>query len=65
MHKSSLKEADGAGICQKTFLCGWNNKFGLNCQAISDVCGHILDMSITYGGLSSDCLAFEASDLHK
>ena len=64
MHKSSLKEADGAGIGKKKFLCGRNNNFGLNCQAISDVCGHILDMSITYGGLSY-CLAFEASDLHK
>ena len=27
--------------------------------------GKILDISITYGGSSSDCLAFEASDLHK
>ncbi len=30
-----------------------------------DVRGRIIDMSITYGGSSSDCLAFEASDLHK
>ncbi len=41
------------------------NKFGLNCQAVCDFCGQILDISITYGGSSSDCLAFEASDLYK
>ena len=32
-------------------------------QAVSDRRGRILDMSINYGGSSSDCLAFEASDL--
>ena len=30
-----------------------------------DVHGQILNMLITYGGSSSDCLAFQASDLHK
>ena len=65
MHKPSLKEAQKAGVGQKKFLCGRKNKFGLNCQAVSDVRGKILDISITYGGSSSDCLAFEASDLHK
>ncbi len=33
-------------------------------QAVSDKRGRILDMSIDYGGASSDCLAFEASDLY-
>jgi hypothetical protein len=65
MHKPSLKEANAAGVGQKKFLCGRKNKFGLNCQAVSDVRGRILDISITYGGSSSDCLAFEASELHK
>ena len=65
MHKPSMKEADAAGVGQKKFLCGRKNKFGLNCQAVSDACGRILNISITYGGLSSDCLAFEASNLHK
>ena len=64
MHKPSLKEANAAGVGQKKFLCGRKHKFGLNCQAVSDVRGRILDMSITYGGSSSDCLAFEASDLY-
>jgi len=35
----------------------------LNFQAVADCRGRILDMSITYGGASSDCLAFEASDM--
>jgi hypothetical protein len=49
---------------RKKFLCGRKGIFGLNCQAISDVCGRILDMSIVYGGASSDCLAFEGSDIY-
>ena len=65
MHKPSMKQADKAGVGQKKFLCGRKHKFGLNCQAVCDVRGRILDMSITYGGSSSDCLAFEASDLYK
>jgi hypothetical protein len=65
MHKPSLKEAEAASVGQKKFLCGQKGKFGLNCQAVCDVRGQILDISITYGGSSSDCLAVEASDLHK
>ncbi len=65
MHKPSLKEAEAAGVGQKKFLCGHKNKFGLNCQAVCDVQGQILDISMTYGGSSSDCLAFESSDLHR
>jgi hypothetical protein len=41
------------------------NKFGLNCQAVSDVHGRILDILIPYGGSSSDLLAYKASDLCK
>ena len=44
--------------------CGRKNKFRLNCQAVSDCHGRILNISIIYGGSSSDCLAFEGSDLH-
>lgn len=64
MHKPSLKQAEAVGVGQKKFLCGRKHKFGLNCQAISDVRGKFLDISITYGGSSSDCLAFESSDIH-
>ena len=31
---------------------------------MSDCRGRILDISIKYGGTSSDCLSFEASELH-
>lgn len=65
MLKPSLKQAEKSGVDQKKFLCGRKHKFGLNCQAVSDCRGRILDISIKYGGASSDCLAFEASDLHR
>ena len=60
-----MKEADAAGAGQKMFRCGRKNKFGLNCQAVCDVHGQILDILITYGGSLSDYLAFVASNLHK
>ena len=41
------------------------HKFGLNCQAVSDCTGCILDLSIIYGGSTVDCLAFEGSNLYK
>ncbi len=63
-HKPTKKEAEMSGVGRKKFLCGRKGKFGLNCQAISDVHGGILDMSIVYGGASSDCLAFEGSDIY-
>ena len=50
---------------QKKFLCGQKGKFGLNCQAISDVRGRILDISIVYGGALLDCLAFEGSGIYE
>ena len=46
-------------------ICGRKGKFGLNCQAISDVRGRILDISIVYGGVSSDCLVFEGSGIYE
>ena len=65
MLKPSLKEAEKCGVDQKKFLCGRKHKFGLNCQAVSDCRGRILDISIKNGGSASDCVAFEASDLYK
>jgi hypothetical protein len=64
MLKPSLEEAKKTGVDQKRYLCGRKHKFGLNCQAVSDCRGRILDISIKCGGATSDCLAFEASDLH-
>ncbi len=47
------------------FFCGRKGKFGLNCQAVSDVHGRILDLSIRLLGASLECIAFEGSDLYK
>ena len=63
--KPSLKEAKSVGVDQRKFLCGRKHKFGLNCQAVSDCRGRILDISIKFGGSSSDCLAFEGSELYR
>ncbi len=62
-HKPSEKDAKKAGVGRKKFLCGRKGKFGLNCQAISDVCGRMLNISIVYSGASLDCLEFEGSDI--
>jgi hypothetical protein len=62
--KPTKKEAEMSGVGRKKFLCGRKGKFGLNCQAISEVCGRILDMSIVYSGALSDCLAFEGIDVY-
>ena len=57
--KPTLKEANRAKCGKMKFLCGRKEKFDLNCQAVSDVNGPFLDISIQYGGSSSDCLALE------
>ena len=46
-------------------MCGRKKKFGLNCQAVCDVRGRILDISIIYPGSTSDCLAFEGMSLFR
>jgi hypothetical protein len=63
IHKPTLEEAKSVGIDQQKFFCGRKNKFRLNCRAVCDVRGRFLDISITYGGASSDLLAFENSEL--
>lgn len=63
IHKPSEADAKRVGIGRKKFFCGRKGKFGLNCQAVADKRGRILDISIKYGAATSDCLAFEASDL--
>ncbi|KAL3772660.1 hypothetical protein ACHAW5_008610 [Stephanodiscus triporus] len=62
--KPSLREAKRVGVDQMKFFCGRKGKFGLNCQAVGDVNGRILDISIAYGASAADCVAFEASDLY-
>ncbi len=63
--KPSEADADESGCGRRNFFCGRKGKFGLNCQAISDVCGRILDFSIGLPGTSLDCMAFKGSDLYK
>lgn len=46
------------------YFCGRKHKYGLNMQAVCDHNGRFLDVSIMYGGASSDILAFEASALY-
>ena len=64
MQKPTVKDAKWVGVDQKKFLRGRKHKFGLNCQAVTDVDGRILDISVAYGASAADCVAFEASDLH-
>jgi hypothetical protein len=66
IHKPSKKDCIEAGCSSGKFFCGRKKKFGLNCQAVCDVRGRILDISILYPGSTSDCLAFEGMSLfHK
>ena len=63
--KPSEEDAANAGCGRKKFLCGRKGKFGLNCQAVSDVRGRILDLPIRFLGALSDCIAFEGSNLYE
>jgi hypothetical protein len=63
MQIPNLKNATRVAVDQKKFLCGHKYKFDLNCQAVADVNGKILNISKAYGALAADCVAFEASDL--
>lgn len=63
--KPTLADAKAVGVDQQKFMCGRKHKFGLNCQAVCDVRGRFLDISITCGGASSDVVAFEGSDLKR
>jgi hypothetical protein len=63
--KPSEEDANDAGCGRRNCFCGRKGKFGLNCQAVSDVHGRFLDISIGLPGASSDCIAFEGSDLYE
>lgn len=63
IHKPSLQDCTTSGCSSGKFFCGRKKKFGLNCQAVCDVNGKILDLSIVYPGSTSDCLAFEGMSL--
>lgn len=61
--KSTFAVSKAVEVDQQKFMCGRKHKFGLNCQAVGDVHGKSVDISITCGGASSDVVAFEGSDL--
>lgn len=63
IHKPSRKDCLDAGCDEGKFHCARKHKFGLNCQAVCDVRGRILDISVLYPGSTSDCLAFEGMSL--
>jgi hypothetical protein len=63
IHKPSKKDCMDVGCSDGKFMCTWKKKFGLNCQAVCDVDGRFLDISIMYPGSTSDCLAFEGMTL--
>jgi hypothetical protein len=63
IHKPFKKDCMDFGCNDGKFLCTQKSKFGLNCQAVCDIRGRILDISIMYPGSTSDCLAFEGMSL--
>ena len=63
IHKPSREDCLDNGCDEGKFFCGRKKKFGLNCQAVCDVRGRILDISILYPGSTSDCLVFEGMSL--
>jgi hypothetical protein len=65
IHKPSKKDCKDVGCDTGKFRCGRKKKYGLNCQAVCDVRGRILDISIMYPGSTSDCLAFEGMSLFR
>jgi len=64
IHKPSDKDCALSGCDPGKFFCGRKHKFGLNCQAVCDARGRILDMAIQYPGSTSDILAFEGMSLY-
>jgi hypothetical protein len=65
IHKPSQEECTKAGCSDGKFFCGRKHKFGLNCQAVCNSRGKLLDMSsIIYPGSTSNCLAFEGVSLY-
>ena len=62
--KPSKKQCTVSRQGQTKYFCGRKSKYGLNMQAVVDYNARFLDVSIMYGGASSDLLAFEASQLH-
>jgi hypothetical protein len=63
IHTPYKSQAAVAGVGRGLLYCEKKEKFGLNCQVVADCQGRILDISITTGGGTSDCYAFESGNL--
>ena len=59
--RPTVQDCEEVGCSSGKFFCAQKGKFGLNCQAVSDCHGQILDMSIVFPASLSDLLAFEGS----
>ena len=62
-HQPTAKDTANLAVGCKQFFCGRKHKFGLNLQAVCDSHLRFLDISIIFGGSTSDTLAFELSHL--
>jgi len=65
MTKPTKIDSERSDLGPKRLYCGRKQKYGLNCQVVSDKRGRILDISMITGGATADCLALEASDLYR
>ena len=63
IHKPLQKDCMGNGCDKDKFYCGRKKTYGLNCQAVCNVKGQILEIPFFYTGSTSDCLAFESMSL--
>jgi hypothetical protein len=59
--KAAPHDCETTNCGSKKFFCGRKKKFGLNLQAVCDVNGMFLDISICHPGATSDYLAFTTS----
>jgi len=64
-YRPSKKDCMETEVGAQKYFCSRKNKYGLNLQAFCDDKLRFLDISIHYGGSSSDLLAFEASELRR
>jgi hypothetical protein len=62
-HKPSPADCELTGCGPTKFLCGRKHKFGVNMQAMCDLRGRFLDVSIGHPGSTSDYLSFITSPL--
>ena len=62
-HQPTEAECEEIGVGSSKFMCGRKLKFGLNLQAVCDSKLRFLDISILFGGATSDLLSFECSNL--